>query len=63
MDPAKLATATAKGAHPPGLHTSSFEPVPEPTVRMGVTTMPSVAIALLQPGPVIPLEIGPVAPK
>jgi len=31
------------------LHTSRFEPVPEPTLRTSVTAMTSVAIALLQP--------------
>jgi amidohydrolase len=48
MDPVKLAAAQAAGKSLPGPHTSLFEPVPEPTVRTGVTAMTSVAIALLQ---------------
>jgi amidohydrolase len=48
MDPAKLAAAQAAGTSLPGPHTSRFEPVPEPTLRTGVTAMTSVAIALLQ---------------
>jgi hypothetical protein len=48
MDPLKLASAHAAGNYPPGLHTSRFEPVPEPTLRTGVTAMTAVAIALLQ---------------
>jgi amidohydrolase len=47
MDPQKLAAAQAAGKSLPGPHTSLFEPVPEPTVRTGVTAMTSVAIALL----------------
>jgi hippurate hydrolase len=49
MDPLKLAAAQAAGKSLPGGHTSLFEPVPEPTLRTGVTAMTSVAIALLQP--------------
>ena len=48
MDPAKLAAAKAAGKSLPGLHTSRFEPLPEPTLRTGVTAMTSVAMALLQ---------------
>jgi amidohydrolase len=48
MDPVKLAAAQAVGKSLPGPHTSLFEPVPEPTLRTGVTAMTSVAIALLQ---------------
>lgn len=48
IDPKKLAAAQAAGKSLPGPHTSLFEPVPEPTLRTGVTTMTSVAIALLQ---------------
>jgi hippurate hydrolase len=48
MDPAQLASANAQGKTLPGPHTSRFEPIPEPTIRTGVTAMTSVAIALLQ---------------
>ena len=48
MDPAKLAAAKAAGKELPGPHTSRFEPVPEPTLRTGVTAMTSVAMSLLQ---------------
>lgn len=48
MDPAKLAAAHAAGKELPGPHTSHFEPLPEPTLRTGVTAMTSVAISLLQ---------------
>ncbi len=49
MDPVQLARAEAEGRPLPGLHTSHFEPVPEPTLRTGVTAMTSVALALLRP--------------
>ncbi|MDP9065346.1 MAG: amidohydrolase [Pseudomonadota bacterium] len=49
MDPGKFAAAQTAGSLLPGLHTSRFEPVPEPTLRTGVDAMTSVAIALLQP--------------
>jgi hippurate hydrolase len=48
MDPAKLAAAHAAGRELPGPHTSRFEPLPEPTLRTGVTAMTSVALSLLQ---------------
>jgi hippurate hydrolase len=48
MDPGKFAAAAAAGKLLPGPHNSRFEPVPEPTLRTGVTAMTSVAIALLQ---------------
>jgi amidohydrolase len=48
MDPVKYAAATAAGRALPGPHTSKFEPVPEATLRTGVTAMSSAAIALLQ---------------
>ncbi len=48
MDPAKFAAARAEGKELPGPHTSRFEPLPEPTLRTGVTAMTSVAISLLQ---------------
>jgi hippurate hydrolase len=48
MDPVKLSAAHAAGKELPGPHTSRFEPLPEPTIRTGVTAMTSVAISLLQ---------------
>ncbi len=48
MDPAKFAEAQALGKHLPGMHTSRFEPLPEPTLQTGVTSMTAVAIALLK---------------
>jgi amidohydrolase len=48
MEPTKFAAAQAAGKSLPGPHTSLFQPVPEPTLRTGVTAMSSVAIALLQ---------------
>jgi len=48
MDPTKLAAAKAAGKRLPGTHTSRFEPLPEPTLRTGVTAMTAVALSLLQ---------------
>jgi amidohydrolase len=48
MDPVKFAAAQAQGKLLPSTHTSRFEPLPEPTLRTGVTAMTSVAIELLQ---------------
>ena len=48
MDPQKLAVAEAAGKELPGLHTSRFEPLPQPTIQTGVTAMSAVAISLLQ---------------
>jgi hippurate hydrolase len=48
MDLQKFAAAQAQGRLLPGLHTSKFEPLPEPTLRTGIIAMSSVATALLQ---------------
>jgi amidohydrolase len=48
MDLAKYAAAKTEGKELPGLHSSHFEPLPEPTLRTGVQAMTSTAIALLQ---------------
>jgi hippurate hydrolase len=47
-NPAKLAAAKAAGKALPGMHTSKFEPDPEPTLETGVTAMTAVAISLLK---------------
>ena len=46
MDPATLTTALAAGTLPPGLHTSRFAPVPQPTFNTGVKALTAVAISL-----------------
>ena len=48
MDPVKLAAAQSAGKSLPGLHSSRFQPLPEPTLRTGVMAMTSLAISLLQ---------------
>jgi amidohydrolase len=48
MNPAKFAAAQAENKLLPGLHTSRFQPDPEPTLRTGVTAMTSVAMDLLR---------------
>ena len=48
MYPDRLAAATAEGKLPPGMHTSRFEPDPEPTLATGVKSLTAVAISLLQ---------------
>ena len=48
MDPAKFAAAASAGKPLPGPHTSHFEPLPEPTLRTGVTAMTTAAITILQ---------------
>jgi metal-dependent amidase/aminoacylase/carboxypeptidase family protein len=47
MDPVKYAAAQAAGKTLPGPHSSRFEPLPEPTLRTGVTAMTSAALTLL----------------
>ena len=48
MYPDRFAAAAAEGKVLPGMHTSKFEPDPEPTLATGVRSMTSVAISLLQ---------------
>jgi len=48
MDPTKLAAAQAAHKELPGMHTSRFEPLPQPTLDTGVKSMTAVAISLLQ---------------
>ena len=48
MDEAQLRAAQTAGKSLPGPHTPKFQPIPEPTLRTGVTAMSSVALALLR---------------
>ena len=48
MDPATLAAAQAKGTLPPGMHTSRFAPVPQPTLDVGVKSLTAATLALLR---------------
>ena len=48
MYPDRFAAAEAAGKQLPGMHTSRFEPDPEPTLATGVKSMTAVAISLLQ---------------
>jgi amidohydrolase len=48
MYPDKYAAAKAAGKDLPGMHTSRFEPDPEPTLETGVRSMTAVAVGLLQ---------------
>ena len=43
-----LDASRASGVPLPSLHSSKFAPLPEPTIRTGVTAMTSLAVALLQ---------------
>jgi amidohydrolase len=48
MYPDRFAAAAAQGKLLPGMHTSKFEPDPEPTLATGVKSMTATAISLLQ---------------
>lgn len=48
MDPAVLDAAMKAGTLPPGLHTSRFQPLPQPTLDTGVKALTAGAIALLR---------------
>jgi hippurate hydrolase len=48
MDPAKYAAAVKAGVPLPGPHTSKFEPLPQPTLEVGVKALSTVATSLLQ---------------
>jgi metal-dependent amidase/aminoacylase/carboxypeptidase family protein len=47
-DPAKVAESERTGAALPSPHSPFFAPLPEPTIRTGVTAMTDAALALLQ---------------
>jgi metal-dependent amidase/aminoacylase/carboxypeptidase family protein len=48
VDPAKIAEFKKAGKELPGLHSSKFAPVPEPTIRIGVIGMTSAVLELLK---------------
>lgn len=48
MYPDRFAAAQAAGKQLPGVHTSRFEPDPEPTLATGVRAMSAAALSLLQ---------------
>ncbi len=47
VDPAKVAESQRTGVPLPSLHSSRFAPVPEPTIKTGVTAMTAAALDLL----------------
>lgn len=47
-DPARVRAHQEKGTALPGLHSSEFAPLPEPTIRTGVKAMVTVALDLLK---------------
>jgi hippurate hydrolase len=48
VDPAKFAESQRTGAALPSLHSSKFAPLPEPTLRTGVTAMTAVVLDILK---------------
>jgi hypothetical protein len=48
VDPAKLAESRRTGVALPGLHSSSWAPIPEPTLRTGVKSMTSAVLDLMK---------------
>jgi amidohydrolase len=48
MDPDKYAAAAKEGKMLPGPHTSRFEPLPQPTLDIGVRALSTAATSLLQ---------------
>jgi amidohydrolase len=48
VDPAKMAEYKSAGKELPGLHSSKFAPVPEPTIRTGVIGMTSAVLDLMK---------------
>jgi hypothetical protein len=47
-DPVAYSEAQKKGVSRPALHSALFAPVPEPTLRTGITAMTDAALDLLQ---------------
>lgn len=48
VDPAKVANSKRTGTPLPSLHSSLFEPLPEPTIRTGVKAMTSAVLELMK---------------
>jgi hypothetical protein len=53
--PERLAESRSAGTPLPSLHLSRFAPMPEPTLRTGVTAMASVVLSLMQKSAASPL--------
>jgi amidohydrolase len=51
VDPAKVAKSKRDGTLLPSLHSSLFEPLPEPTIRTGVKVMSSAVLDLMNGDP------------
>jgi len=47
VDPAKVAESRRTGVPLPSLHSSKFAPLPEPTIKTGVTALTAAALDLL----------------
>lgn len=48
VDPAKIKDAQEKGTRLPSLHSSEYQPLPEPAIRTGVKAMASAVEELLK---------------
>ena len=48
VDPGKIAESKKNGTALPSLHSSKFAPVPEPTIRVGITGMTSAVLELMK---------------
>jgi hippurate hydrolase len=48
VDPAKMAEYKQAGKELPGLHSSKFAPVPEPTIRTGIIAMTTAVLELMK---------------
>jgi len=51
VDPAKVAESQRTGVGLPSLHSSKFAPLPEPTIKTGVTALTAAALELLAKKP------------
>jgi len=47
VDPAKVAESKKTGQPLPSLHSSLFAPVPEPTIKTGITAMTAAVLNLM----------------